>query len=345
MKIAVLAGGMSPERNISLTSGALISAALIRSGHRVALCDVYMGITNPNGEVNDLFTTETPPCPTISEREPDLDALRRSNGGRQQLIGEGVLELCEAADVVFIALHGGMGENGQLQATLDNYNIKYTGSGYIGSLLAMDKDISKKIVSGAGVRVPQGITGDVRALDVDRIVSEVGLPCVVKPCSCGSSVGVSIVSTVSELKTALRSAADFENLVIVEKMIVGREFSLGILEGKALPAIEIIPKSGFYDYKNKYQSGMTEEICPAELTEKQATAAAKLALDAFSVLRLSGYARIDMILDRQTDEFYFIEANSLPGMTPTSLLPQEAAAAGISYDELCSKIASSALNK
>lgn len=343
MKIAVLAGGLSPERNVSLTSGALIAAALIRSGHEVALCDVYFGLPGFSGDFDSLFTKVEPICPTISESEPNLDELRAANGGRAQLIGENVLELCAAADVVFIALHGGMGENGQLQATLDNFAIRYTGSGYIGSMLAMDKDLSKKIVSGVGIKVPDGITAESTQLTSNEIKNKIGLPCVIKPCSCGSSVGVSIVNTDEELDEALRLAATFEDLIIVEKRVVGREFSVGVLGGKALPAIEIIPKAGFYDYKNKYQSGMTEEICPAKLTEKEARDAAEMAEKAFEALRLSGYSRMDMILEEKSGEFYFLEANALPGMTPMSLLPQEAAAVGISYDELCDKIATSAV--
>ncbi len=335
MKITVLAGGLSPERDVSLSSGAKIAAALVRRGHRVALADVYMGLPKPSGDLDALFVSVEPPTPPISSKEPDLDAVKASNGGREALIGENILELCAASDVVFLALHGGMGENGQLQATLDNFAIKYTGSGYIGCLLAMDKDLSKKLMSSAGIRVPDGITAPSRELTAERILTEVGLPCVVKPCSCGSSVGVSIVETVSELDAALDSARAFEDRIIVEKRVVGREFSVGVLGDRALPAIEIIPKAGFYDYKNKYQSNMTVEVCPAELTPEQADAAGKMAVDVFHALGQRGYARIDMILDESTGTFCCLEANSLPGMTPTSLLPQEAAAAGIDYDELC----------
>ena len=188
MKIAVLAGGYSPERNVSLCSGALISAALIRRGHKIAYADVYLGTKNVS-DVNSLFTDIAPEVPKIGGVEPDLAALKASNGGRNELIGENILELCQAADVVFLALHGGMGENGQLQATLDNFAIKYTGSSYIGCLLAMDKDISKKILIGERLSVPVGVT--LRA--GESIPEGTRLPAVVKPCSAGSSVGVSIV--------------------------------------------------------------------------------------------------------------------------------------------------------
>jgi D-alanine-D-alanine ligase len=259
------------------------------------------------------------------------------------MIGPRVLELCAASDVVFIALHGAMGENGQLQATLDNYGIKYTGSGYDGSLLAMDKELTKRLIAAEGVPSPEGVCGLACEMSAPFVLSKVGLPCVVKPCDCGSSVGVSIVQKESELEAALELAKSFGSRVVVERMIKGREFSVGILDGCALPAIEIIPKEGFYDYKNKYQGGMTLEVCPAELTEEQAKAAAETAQRVFGILRLRGYSRIDLMLDSENGKFYCLEANTLPGMTPTSLLPQEAAAAGISYDELCEKIANLAL--
>ncbi len=340
MKITVLAGGLSPERNVSLSSGAKIAAALVRRGHRVAIVDVYMGMPDFHGELDSLFVSVEPPAPVIDEKEPDLNAVKAQNGNRDALIGENVLEICRAADVVFLALHGGMGENGQLQATLDNFAIKYTGSGYIGCLLSMDKDLTKKILSSAGVTVPEGITAPSLDLTPERILKEVGLPCVVKPCSCGSSIGVSIVETPEQLDSALESAREVEDRIMVEKKVCGREFSVGVLGDRALPVIEIIPKSGFYDYKNKYQSNMTLEICPAELTVEQTAAAQKAALAVFRALGLHGYARIDMILDEASGEFCCLEANALPGMTPTSLLPQEAAADGISYDELCDLIVS-----
>ena len=345
MNIAVLAGGYSPERNVSLCSGTLISAALIKKGHKVAFADVYVGIKDEPEDIRSLFTDKEPPVPTITEAEPDLDALKAENGGRDELIGKGILELCRAADVVFLALHGGMGENGQLQATLDNMAVTYTGSGYIGCLLSMDKDISKKILAGEGIEVPYGVTGLAAELNAEQVAKKTGFPCVVKPCSAGSSVGVSIVNELSELDDALRAAGMHEDRVIVESFVAGREFSVGVLGGRALPAIEIIPKEGFYDYKNKYQSGMTTEICPAELTDEEAKAAGELAVAVFDALRMECYARVDMILDKTRNRFVCLEANALPGMTPMSLMPQEAVADGIDYGTLCDTIVSLALEK
>ncbi|MBR7185156.1 MAG: D-alanine--D-alanine ligase [Clostridia bacterium] len=335
MKIIVLAGGLSPEREVSLTSGSLIANALMARGHETALVDVYEGIAGApvwrrlgDGDYHA----------SVAETVPDLEAVKARCGGREALIGPGVLEACRAADVVFIALHGAMGENGQLQATLDNFGIKcYTGSGYIGSLLAMDKDITKRMLTLAGVANAPWILFDAAHDDIARVKAEIGLPCVVKPCSCGSSVGVSIVETEQELADAMAFARAYEPLVLVERKIVGREFSIGILDGVALPAIEIIPKSGFYDYKNKYQGGCTTEICPAPLTADEAERLADAAKRVFAALRLDNYARIDFILDAE-GTFWCLEANTLPGMTPMSLMPQEAAAAGIPYGELCDRI-------
>ena len=213
MQIVVLAGGLSPERDVSLSSGALIANALISRGHRVALCDVYEGVTL-TVPVEKMFGDTPYPTPKIAEREPDLAALeaRCNNGGA--LIGRGVLDLCRAADVVFVALHGAMGENGQLQAALDCFGIRYTGTGYAGSLLAMDKDIAKRLLRAAGIDTAPWMSLDGSALDdiaaaVSRIETEIGYPCVIKPTGCGSSVGVSIVREREALDASLVAAAGY----------------------------------------------------------------------------------------------------------------------------------------
>ena len=332
----VLAGGYSPEREVSLTSGSLIANALMENGHRVLLLDVYEGIGTLPQDPETLFRAEGHYVHQISETVPDLEALRLRCGNGDALIGANVLKLCAMADKVFLALHGSMGENGQLQATLDSHGIAYTGSGYAGSLLAMDKDLSKRLFRDAGVPTPDWVYFDVRGKRPDALENEIGLPCVVKPCDCGSSVGVSMADTEEELTAALDGAARWGTHVLVEKKITGRELTVGVLDGKTLPLVEIIPQEGFYDYKNKYQ-GTTKEICPAEVPETVAKRASELALRGFSALRLRGYARFDFLLDKD-GELWCLEANTLPGMTPTSLLPQAAAAAGISYKELCEKI-------
>ncbi|MCQ2354032.1 MAG: D-alanine--D-alanine ligase [Clostridia bacterium] len=345
MNIVVLAGGLSPERDVSLTSGSLIANALIRRGHNVALVDVYCGLDNIPADIKSLFRNDKVYSYHVEKAEPDLDAVKASCGGREALIGPGVIELCTAADVVFVGLHGAMGENGQLQATLDNLGIRhYTGTGYIGALLSMDKDISKRLMTEAGVPNAEWVYFDTEKDDPSVICEKIGFPCVIKPSSCGSSVGVSRVFTNEELKTALSAAKKYERFIIAEKMISGRELTCAVLDGVALPPVEIIPKSGWYDYANKYQSGATTEICPAPLTEEQTRRIGEVALNAFHALRMEMYGRADFILG-DDGEFYCLEVNALPGMTPTSLLPQEAAAVGIGYDELCDKLVHLAFEK
>ncbi|MBR3964420.1 MAG: D-alanine--D-alanine ligase [Clostridia bacterium] len=340
MKITVLAGGLSPERDVSLTSGALIATSLSKSGHEVLLVDLYRGLDcAPEFKKGGEYSYR------VESVEPDLEAIKAECGGREEPIGPRVIEACRAADVVFLALHGAIGENGQLQATLDCHGIKaYTGTGYIGALLSMDKDISKRLMSEAGVKNADWVYFDTQSDSYSEIVEKVGFPCIIKPASCGSSVGVARVFSEDELSAAISAAAKYERFLLAEKLIEGREFTVAVLDGRALPPVEIIPKSGFYDYKNKYQSGMTLELCPAPLTEEETARLGELALRAFSALRMEMYGRADFILGKD-GEFYCLEVNALPGMTPTSLLPQEAAAVGIGYDELCELLVELAYKK
>lgn len=350
MNILVLAGGLSPEREVSLSSGALISNALVDRGHRVLLLDLYKGYNGPlprdEADYDLLFTNNANHEYRITEVEPDLDAVRASCDNRGSQIGRGIIELARFADVVFLALHGALGENGQLQATLDAFGINhYTGSGYEGSLLAMNKALAKRLMDADGIPTAEWISCPVDSNAGIMIEETVGFPCVIKPYSCGSSCGVSIVEDPSGLPAALEYAGKYGREVLVERKITGREFSLGILDGKALPPIEIIPINGWYDYKNKYQGGATREVTPAEISPEKTAEMSRIALRVFGCLGLSSYARIDFLLEESTGKFYVLEANTLPGMTPTSLLPQEAAAVGISYGELCEAIAQAAAVK
>lgn len=335
MKIVVLAGGLSPERDVSLSSGSLIANSLLKSGHKVLLLDLYEGT-----EIDVEFKTDTDFKYEyiVAESEPDLEAVKLKNNNQIELIGRNVIDICKSADIVFLGLHGSIGENGQLQAVFDTFGIKYTGTGYTGSLLAMDKDISKRLFRQAGIYTADWITFEFGRSDIAMIENNIGYPCVVKPCSCGSSVGVSIVNDRKELGIALNFAMKYEDIVIVEKKITGREFSVGILNNESLPVIEIIPKTRFYDYINKYQHGATIEITPAQIPDDLTKRIQSIALSVHNALRLGNYSRIDFIYDENADEIVCLEANTLPGMTPTSLLPQEAAAAGISYDKLCEMI-------
>jgi len=349
LNIVVLAGGLSPERNVSLTSGTLISSALRRKGHKVLMLDVYEGIKDVGADPIKLFTSVDNASHSAGSRAPspeELVQIKKNNGNRNELVGENVIKMCKLADVTFLALHGDMGENGQLQATLDVFDVTYTGSGYIGSLLAMDKDIAKKLLRDAGVRTPDSVRFDPERPDasIEEAIEKIGFPCIVKPCSCGSSVGVSMVEDREELRCALELATKYESSVLIEQRIFGRELTQAYLDDRTLPPVEIIPKCGFYDYANKYVANATEEICPANITPEQLYAVSKATKKGFAALRLGGYARFDYILD-DNGEFWCLEANTLPGMTPTSLLPQEAAAVGIDYDSLCDKLANMALAK
>ena len=347
MNILVLAGGLSPERDVSLSSGSKIASALIERGHRVAMVDVYMDL----GELPRFSDEPIPPC-SAAETEPDLDALRAerialrgSEEGSGELIGRGVVDACRAADVVFLALHGGMGENGQLQALLDCYGIVYTGSPYAGCAVAMDKDISKRIVCREGIDTARWITMDRGELSAARVLDELGLPCVVKPIGCGSSVGVSLVRTESELGAALDEAERCGQAGIAEEFVGGRELSVGVLGERALPSIEIEPRGGFYDYKNKYQAGCTVETTPANIPPQLEQRLREASLTAHRALGLYAYSRSDFIYREQDDRLVYLETNTLPGMTPTSLLPQEAAAVGIGYPELCETVVRYALER
>ena len=339
MRIVVLAGGLSPERDVSLSSGSLVANALLDRGHQVVMADVYEG-AEIRGDAKDAFLSPDSLFRysfEIPDQAPDLKILREKHNGRKARIGENILELCSAADVVFIALHGSMGENGQLQAVLECHDMRYTGSDYCGSLLAMDKDLSKKLMRLAGVPTADWVFASATEESMREVRDSVGFPCVIKPIHCGSSVGISIVRSEDEYRTAVREANIYEDLVLAEKMIPGREFSVGILGGEVLPAIEIIPHQGFYDYKNKYQKGLASEICPADINPEQAARLAESALAVHKALRLGSYSRVDFILGPD-DIFYCLEANTLPGMTPMSLLPQEAAQIGLTYPELCDRI-------
>jgi D-alanine-D-alanine ligase len=332
MKIVVLAGGFSPEREVSLSSGAMITNALMKNGHEVYLLDSYLGVDEGEAVCFKSLKDGTDLSREIGRKVPELDRLTEGRKG-EGYIGNRVIEICRQADVVFLALHGGAGENGQIQAVFDAYGISYTGTGYEGCLKAMDKPLAKLLMKASGIPTP-----DWCLYTRGEPLEPFSFPCVVKPCGCGSSVGVTMVDKEEQWEKALSSAFAYEDRVLAEVKIIGREFSVGILGEKALPAIEIIPKAGFYDYENKYQAGMTEEICPAKLTKNEEEAMGLMALKVHRALGLGYYSRVDFIME-EDGSLSCLEANTLPGMTPFSLLPQEAMAAGISYYELCEDIA------
>jgi len=349
MRIVVLAGGLSTERDVSITSGSKVYSALKEKGHEVILLDVFMGIEEEFESIDKLFEDGydfTKSITGVGTEIPDLEKIKAMRKDQSDSIfGENVIDICRKADICFLALHGGVGENGQLQAALDMLGIKYTGAGYLGSAIAMDKGITKAVFLHSGVPTPSSKLFHKEALTNGELESWNQFPCVVKPCSAGSSVGVSIVMTKDDFEKAMIEAFRYEGQVLVEQYIKGREFSIGVLGSKALPIIEIIPKSGFYDYVNKYQAGNTEEICPADLDAETTKRLQDEACHAFDELHLESYARIDFLLDENDGNIYCLEANTLPGMTPISLLPQEAKADGIEFADLCEKIVELSLLK
>lgn len=343
MNIVVLAGGLSPERDVSLSSGTKACEAFRKNGHNAILVDLFMGVDSLPSPVSDAFTTLTAlPPRSVSETAPDLAKVRASRAdGFSPNIGNGVVELCHAADITYLALHGDDGENGRLQAFFDMMGIRYTGSGYLGCAVAMHKWVTKQLLIGASVLTPRGVLlhpGERPDL------SEFPLPLVIKPCCGGSSIGIAIARTEEELDAALADAFRYENEVLAEEYISGKELTCGVLGDVALPLVEIIPKEGFYDYAHKYQAGWTEEICPARLDPAITLRIQEAALAAYRALHLEVYGRVDFLL-ADDGSFYCLEANTLPGMTPTSLLPQEAAAVGVDYPALCDKIVALSLRK
>ena len=345
MKIVVLCGGLSMERNVSITSGTLICKALRALGHQAVLVDMFFGLEDVETPIDRIFD-ELPEVVDahVGSEAPDLEEVKKQRRWvSPSKIGKGVLEICQMADVVFLGLHGACGEDGRIQATLDLLGVPYTGSGCLGSAIAMDKDLTKQIVAPHGVLTPAWKTYTYTEADIPAIVAETKLPCVVKLVDSGSSIGVTIAYSGDELMAALKANVGVER-VIVEQYVKGREIDVGVLDGKALPSIEIIPKQGFYDYVNKYQAGATLEICPSPIEPEIEAKLGQAALTVHNALGLKGYSRSDYIVDEKGD-VYFLEINTLPGMTPTSLMPQEAAAAGIDYNTLCQMIIDLALRE
>ena len=337
MRILVLAGGLSPERNVSLSSGAMVCEALRKRGHQVALMDLFFGLDGA-ASGRALYAAPVPDSfKRVAREAPDLEEVKARRGGdSRSAIGPGVFETCAEADVVYLALHGACGEDGRIQAALDLLGVPYTGSGCLGSAIAMDKDLTKQLVAGK-VKTPQWETVTVTEDIIEELMGRVKPPVVVKPISSGSSIGVYIAKNKAELKQALEESAKLGGRTVIEQYIQGREIQVAVLDGKALPSIEIIPKSGFYDYANKYQPGAASEVCPARIPAEWEKAVGNAALTVFRTLGLSVYARADFIVTSDGTP-YFLEINTLPGMTPTSLVPQEAAAAGINYGNLCDTI-------
>jgi D-alanine-D-alanine ligase len=322
MKIAVVFGGQSAERDVSIASGAQVFKALRQAGHQVIAVDTARGVLASNEE-QDLLTARVAAVPPASNElasmQSNLQALPKLND----------------VDVVFLALHGGVGEDGTLQAVLDMTGIPYTGSKHMGSVYAMDKDVSKQIFYMAGIPTPDWLMAPCNGADVE---TRLGFPVVVKPSKQGSTIGLSVVRHRAELSAAIEEAFRHDDEVMVEQFIPGRELTVGILADRALAVGEIFPQHGeVFDYQSKYQQGGAREIFPAHLSAEHTATLQDLGLRAHKALKLKDYSRIDFRLDPQGN-LWCLEANSLPGLTATSLLPQSAAAVGIGFYELCETI-------
>jgi D-alanine-D-alanine ligase len=331
MRIAVLFGGTSEERDVSLASGAQVMQALRGAGHEVIAVDTARGALGQE-ECDQLLLTGIAPTPPGVERLALVEQ-------RVPAVLANTPQL-RTADVIFIALHGGSGEDGTLQALLDLTGIPYTGSGHMGSAYAMDKDVSKRLFRVAGVPTPDWMMAPFDAVTVEEAL---GYPVVVKPNKQGSTIGLAVVHDVAGLEPAIETALRFDDEVMVERFVAGRELTVGVLNGEALAVGEIRPKLGeIFDYASKYQDAGAEETFPADIPDATAASARDFALRAHQALKLGAYSRVDFRMDA-SGGLWCLEANTVPGMTRTSLLPQSAKAMGISFPELCERICAAAL--
>ena len=331
MRITVLTGGTSAERDVALASAVQVIAALRSIGHQVAVVDTARGFI-PETDEGQLLTASVGQAPPSGAR---LEALEHG----LLLSGLANLAAVREAEVLFLALHGGHGEDGTLQTILDMIGVPYTGSGPIGSAMAMDKDIAKRLFQEAGVPTAKWLMAPATVPEVE---TQLGWPVVVKPSKQGSTVGLTVVRSPGDLAGAIDEAYRHDDEVMIEAFVPGRELTVGILDGAALAVGEIIPRHEIFDYECKYTPGMSEEIFPADLPAEVAAECGRLGLLAHRALKLGGYSRVDFRLT-PSGEACCLEVNTLPGMTATSLLPQSARAVGIGFPELCDRICRSAI--
>ena len=343
MKIVVLGGGISTERHVALVTGTSVCRALRSLGHKAIFVDMFMGLEDYEGSLDEAFDAPDGFIGkvAIEKTAPDLEAVKASRKlqGPSHL-GKNVLEICQKADCVFLGLHGADGEDGKIQAALELLGVPYTGSAPLPSAMAMDKAVAKRIMESAGVLTPRWRELEYDEADIPRLVEELPVPCAVKVVNGGSSIGVELPETREGLAGALRALLPFRSRVVVEEKIRGREMTQPILDERWLSAIEIVPPEGTsFDYVAKYQSGAegAQEICPARITPEEQQTLGEAALKLHRALGLAVYSRTDFILDDE-GRAWCLEVNTLPGMTPASLIPKAAAVEGMSYAQLCEKI-------
>jgi D-alanine-D-alanine ligase len=320
--VALLVGGTSPEREVSKLSGHSIYNALITLGYKTVLVDPAYGKNQPK-KTEEFFAKKN--FRTVSNKNY-LEAINS--------------KLFDTVDIAFLALHGKWGEDGTIQSLLELKGIKYTGSNVVTSALAMDKLMSKILFRHYDINTPSWIVVEKQDSEIiiqKKIRESFGYPCVVKPNDQGSTVGLTICMNSNGLPKALKIAQKFSNRVLIEEYISGHEVTVGVLDQKPLPVLEIKPKHKIYDYRCKYTSGMSIYEVPANIPEQVKVELQTQALKAYNALGCRVYARMDF---RLSNDFktYCLEANTLPGMTSTSLVPKMAKAVGISFEELIDKI-------
>ena len=343
MKIVVLGGGISTEREVALVTGTSVCRALRSIGHKAIFVDMFMGLENYEGSLEAAFDVEDGFCGDVAVERiaPDLETVKASRRLKSKSrLGKNVLEVCQLADCVFLGLHGADGEDGKIQAALDLLGVPYTGSNPLSSGMAMDKAVAKRIMESAGVLTPAWREIEYELADIPALAAELPVPCFIKAINGGSSIGVVPVETRAELTAALTEVRRYASRAVVEQKIVGRELTLPILGDRYLNAIEIVPPdSGRFDYVAKYQSGKdgAQELCPAPITPEEQKTLGEAALKFHRALGLAVYSRTDFILDAQ-GKAWCLEVNTLPGMTPNSLIPKAAKVDGISYEQLCEQI-------
>jgi D-alanine-D-alanine ligase len=337
MKVAVLLGGYSSERDVSIASGAQVVAALRERGHEVLAVDTASGVLSPDQE-KSMFMAGVSTHHSDSERnDPSRQGVGRTLQDPSLFLRD---ERLHDLDLWFLALHGGAGEDGRIQALLSLTGIPYTGSGVLGSALAMDKDMAKRILVLAGVQTPKWLMAPASAAQVEQTL---GWPVVVKPSKQGSTVGLSLVRDASGLQAAIDLALEHDDEVMLEQFIPGREYTCPVLEDRSLAVGEIaLGGREIFDYEAKYQSGIIREIFPAELPAAAAQKMQQMALQAHQALKLKTYSRSDFRLDAMGG-IWCLEVNTLPGLTRMSLVPQSAAVEGISFAELVERICQGAL--
>ncbi|HVR28311.1 MAG TPA: D-alanine--D-alanine ligase [Thermoanaerobaculia bacterium] len=328
--VTVLTGGSTFERNVALAGSGLVAAALRGRGHRVTVVDTVRGAIRLEDEerfLDPALGVEPPTAEDLAElrpRELGFDLLR--------------LDEVRSADLLFLVLHGRQGEGGRLQSMLETAGLRYIGSDSVGSLLAMDKDVAKRLLIHAGVETPAWRMWPAERSEIEAL----GLPLVVKPSREGSTIGLTVLRDLVGLEAAVDLAQRSDDEVLLESFVDGRELTVGVLGEQALTVGEIVPRHEIFDYECKYTPGMSEEIFPAPIDAALTEELRALALRAHRALKLRDFSRVDFRVDR-AGRPWCLEANTLPGMTATSLLPQSAAAAGIPFDELCDRMCRMAL--